>query len=43
VADHEITVSGGRLERGVLRGRLGAGGRTLKIRTNDGTIQLRVS
>jgi hypothetical protein len=43
VADHEITVSGGRLARGVLRGRLGAGGKTLKIRTNDGTIQLRVS
>jgi len=43
VADHEISVSGDRAERGVLRGRLGTGGRTLKIRTNGGTISLRVS
>ncbi len=40
--DVTTTVSG-RIDRKTLKGRLGEGGRTLRIRTGDGSIRLRVS
>lgn len=42
-SDHDVTMSAGKIDRGTLRGRLGAGGREIKIRTNDGSIRVRVS
>lgn len=37
------TVVSGRVDKRTLKGRLGEGGRTLRIRTGDGSIRLRVS
>jgi hypothetical protein len=37
----EVTMTGGVSERDELRGRLGSGGRTLRLRTGDGSIRLR--
>lgn len=42
-ADQDVTVGADKIDRRTLRGRLGSGGRTLKIRTGDGSIHLRVS
>ena len=42
-ADHEINVSAEKGDRRTLRGRIGAGGHALRIRTGDGGISLRVS
>jgi hypothetical protein len=41
--DADLMLTGGRLARGALSGRIGAGGRTLRLRTGDGTIHVRVS
>ena len=40
--DVTTTVSG-RIDKKTLKGRLGEGGQTLRIRTGDGSIRLRVS
>jgi putative adhesin len=44
-SDLSVTIAGGSGEesRRTLRGRLGAGGKTLKIRTGDGSIRLKAS
>jgi hypothetical protein len=43
-SDLEVTTTvSGRIDKKTLKGRLGEGGRTLRIRTNDGSIRLRVS
>ena len=39
----QVTVTDGVSERDQLRGRLGSGGRTLRLRTGDGSIRLRAS
>ena len=43
-SDLEVTTTvSGRIDKKTLKGRLGEGGRTLRIRTGDGSIRLRVS
>ncbi len=43
VTDAGVPLAAGRIARGALGGRLGAGGRTLRLRTGDGSIYVRVS
>lgn len=42
-SDHDVTMTAGKVDRGTLRGRLGAGGHAIKIRSSDGSIRLRIS
>ncbi len=42
-SDHDVTITAGKADRGTLRGRLGAGGRAITIRSSDGSIRLRIS
>jgi len=43
-SDHDVTTTvSGRIDKKTLKGRLGEGGHTLKVRTGDGSIRLRVS
>ena len=43
-SDLEVTMTvTGRIERGTLKGRIGEGGQSLRVRSGDGTIRLRVS
>jgi DUF4097 and DUF4098 domain-containing protein YvlB len=41
--DQSIVMAGGKTDRGTLRGRLGSGGRALKVRTGDGSIHVRIN
>lgn len=43
-SDLEVTMTvTGRIDRGTLKGRIGEGGREMRVRSGDGTIRLRVS
>lgn len=43
VTDESLALTKGRIARGALGGRLGAGGHRLRLRTGDGSIHVRVS